>query len=331
MKQFFRFLTVGVFNTLLGYCVIFACMYLVKMTPETSNAAGYAVGLFVSYVLHRNFTFNSKQRKRDEIASFLIVFLVAYATNFVALLVFIHKLGFNEGLSQLLAGVVYVAASFIMNKYYVFKTIRGDLPKPRSDLTLLRLQMLKEFDCDAVDQLIYGVKAYTALQHLNLVADTKNIQTNPALDDADKDWLERLHEEDHYFLEEAEKLSTELAIVALYKKIEITTKSTVFIAYPDIPSKDLFQIKKMKKALKAKNIDINQLSHYASMDEIRCLNNVIKHGGLVDGELARYPIWKKGTSLSDLHGAYQRLAPLCVLYMRELVDILIQQHRNKGG
>ena len=125
MKQFFRFLTVGVFNTLLGYCIIFACMYLAKMTPEASNAAGYGVGLFVSYVLHRNFTFNSKQRKRDEIASFLIVFLVAYTTNFVALLVFIHKLGFNDGVSQVAAGVVYVAASFIMNKYYVFKISNG--------------------------------------------------------------------------------------------------------------------------------------------------------------------------------------------------------------
>ena len=324
MRQFFRFLTVGVFNTLLGYCVIFACMYLAKMTPEASNAAGYGVGLFVSYILHRKFTFNSKQRKRDEVAPFLIVFLVAYATNFVALLVFIHKLGFNVGLSQVLAGVVYVAASFIMNKYYVFKTIRADLPKPKSDLTLLRLQMLKEFDCDAIDQLIYGVKAYTVLQHQNLVADTENIQADPALDEADKDWLEHLHEDDHYFLEEAEKLSAELAIVALYKKIEITTKSAVLIAYPDIPSKDLFQIKKLKKALKAKKIDIHQLSHYASMDEIRCLNNAIKHSGLVGGELAMYPAWKKGASLSDLHSAYQRLAPLCVMYMGEMVDVLIK-------
>jgi putative flippase GtrA len=125
MKQFFRFLTVGVFNTLLGYCIIFACMYLAKMSPESSNVAGYGFCLFVSYFLHRNFTFNSKQRKRDEITRFLVVFLIAYASNFFALLVFIHKLSFNEGLSQILAGVVYVATSFILNKYYVFKISNG--------------------------------------------------------------------------------------------------------------------------------------------------------------------------------------------------------------
>jgi putative flippase GtrA len=32
MKQFFRFLTVGVFNTLLGYCVIFTYLYVANMS-----------------------------------------------------------------------------------------------------------------------------------------------------------------------------------------------------------------------------------------------------------------------------------------------------------
>lgn len=120
MKQFFRFLTVGVFNTVLGYCIIFACMYLAKMSPESSNVAGYAVGLVASYVLNREYTFNSKQNRRNEIIRFLAVFLVAYAANFAALLVLIHKIGIHEGVSQIFAGLIYVIASYVMNKYYVF-------------------------------------------------------------------------------------------------------------------------------------------------------------------------------------------------------------------
>lgn len=121
MKQFFRFLTVGVFNTVLGYCVIFACMYLAKMPPESSNVAGYAVGLFASYILNRKYTFNSKQNRKSEIIRFLVVFVVAYALNFLVLVILIHRIGTYEGVSQVLAGIVYVVASFIMNKYYVFK------------------------------------------------------------------------------------------------------------------------------------------------------------------------------------------------------------------
>jgi putative flippase GtrA len=98
-------------------------MYLAKMTPEISNVTGYAVGLVASYTLNRTYTFKSQQSRRSELIRFLIVFAVAYGLNFVALLILIHKLGLNSGLSQVLAGVVYVGISFIMNKYYVFKSM----------------------------------------------------------------------------------------------------------------------------------------------------------------------------------------------------------------
>ena len=121
MKQFFRFLTVGVCNTILGYCVIFASMYLANMSPESSNVTGYTVGLVASYILNRKYTFNSKQNRRSEIVRFLAVFVVAYASNFAVLVILIHRIGIHEGASQVLAGIVYVVASYIMNKYYVFK------------------------------------------------------------------------------------------------------------------------------------------------------------------------------------------------------------------
>jgi putative flippase GtrA len=121
MKQLSRFVAVGLFNTVLGYFVIFGCMYLVKISPEISNVAGYAVGLVASYILNRKYTFNSKQNQLNEIVRFLAVFFVAYASNFVVLIILIHGVGVHEGASQILAGLIYVIASFIMNKYYVFK------------------------------------------------------------------------------------------------------------------------------------------------------------------------------------------------------------------
>ena len=121
MKQLFRFLTVGILNTILGYCVIFACMYLVKMSPESSNVIGYSVGLIASYILNRKYTFNSKLNRRSEIIRFLAVFVVSYSLNFGVLVILIHRVEIHEGASQVLAGLVYVVSSFIMNKYYVFK------------------------------------------------------------------------------------------------------------------------------------------------------------------------------------------------------------------
>lgn len=125
MRQFARFVAVGIFNTLLGYAVIFACMYLAKMSAEASNVAGYAVGLVASYVLNRSYTFGSRARVSGEVIRFLVVFGIAYGLNFVALLVLIHVLDVHAALSQVLAGVVYVGASYLMNRFYVFKPSRA--------------------------------------------------------------------------------------------------------------------------------------------------------------------------------------------------------------
>ncbi|MDG7001057.1 MAG: GtrA family protein [Nitrososphaerota archaeon] len=125
MKQLLKFIAVGVLNSMLGYSVIFGCMYLGKMAPGTSNVAGYAVGLTVSYILNRRYTFNSKKSRRAEITRFMAVFLIAYALNLLVLLAMIHRFKMNADISQILSGVVYIAAAFIMNKYYVFQAIDG--------------------------------------------------------------------------------------------------------------------------------------------------------------------------------------------------------------
>lgn len=120
MKQFFRFLLVGVANTAFGYAIIFSVMYLMGASPEISNFVGYLAGLLLSYVLNRNFTFNSIQKRSVEFLRFLVVFCIAYAANFVALLFFIRVILVNPGISQILAGGVYIFASYLLNKYYVF-------------------------------------------------------------------------------------------------------------------------------------------------------------------------------------------------------------------
>jgi len=121
MKQFFRFFAFGVFNTILGYVVIFSCLYLIRLSPETSNVIGYSVGLISSYALNKKYTFGSVQSERFEKLRFLLVFAFAYSLNFIALVILIHKINIDECVSQILAGIVYSLISYNMNKYYVFK------------------------------------------------------------------------------------------------------------------------------------------------------------------------------------------------------------------
>ena len=121
MRQFSRYLVVGVLNTLWGYFVIFAFMYGLRWSPEASNIMGYAIGLVTSYALNRRFTFRSADTTAPEFARFLATFFVAFAANFATLALLVRVLEVHAGLSQILAGVVYVGTSYLLNRHFVFR------------------------------------------------------------------------------------------------------------------------------------------------------------------------------------------------------------------
>lgn len=119
-SRFFRYLAVGAFNTIFGYTIIFSGMYLLAMSPESSNALGYSLALLLSFVLNRTFTFKSTGHRSRELGRFLAVFLVAYSANLLALYVLVRVFFVNAAMSQVLAGIFYVGFSYAMNKSFVF-------------------------------------------------------------------------------------------------------------------------------------------------------------------------------------------------------------------
>ena len=125
-NSFLRFLIVGVFNTGFGYGLIFAFMYLARLSPELSNFLGYAIAILVSYQLNRHYTFAGGKKRAptsggSEWLRFLTVFAIAYAANYGTLLLLIYQLGVHPALSQVLAGVVYVGISYVLNAFFVFR------------------------------------------------------------------------------------------------------------------------------------------------------------------------------------------------------------------
>jgi putative flippase GtrA len=121
MKQFGRYLLVGLVNTGISYGIIFACMYALRLSPVVSNALGYAIGVCVSYALNSSYTFNAKRAGAGTVVRFVMVCGVAYLANLGMLVLLIEALHVHAGVSQILAGGVYVVSAFLMNKHYVFR------------------------------------------------------------------------------------------------------------------------------------------------------------------------------------------------------------------
>lgn len=123
VPQFVRFVLVGVANSALGYALIYIFMYFMSLSPALSNALGYGFGLIFSYLLHRLYTFRSRNPKRSEVSRFILVFALAYGANYATLRSLL-ALGFNPYLSQIPAGAIYVLTSYLLGKVFVFKARR---------------------------------------------------------------------------------------------------------------------------------------------------------------------------------------------------------------
>ena len=90
-------------------------------SPEVSNLAGYVVGIFVSYVLNKYFTFKKNKKSKKEFFKFALSMLIAYLLNFLTLLICYRILNIDKYLSQIIAGVIYTLSGFIFSKFYAFK------------------------------------------------------------------------------------------------------------------------------------------------------------------------------------------------------------------
>lgn len=95
-------------------------------------------------------------------------------------------------------------------------------------------------------------------------------------------------------LDDITDLSGQLSIVALYRVVELITKKILWQFY-DSQKVDRLAIKEIKELLlKDFNIKIEDIDSFSFIDELRCLNNAIKHQNIVTQKLAEYDGWVEG-------------------------------------
>ena len=93
-----RFLLVGMGNTLVSLAII-AALLASGTGPFTANAAGFACGFAMSFVLNRRFTFGMRGRARlFEVLPFAACMAAAYIVNLAVLGLFVDGLG--DGLGE---------------------------------------------------------------------------------------------------------------------------------------------------------------------------------------------------------------------------------------
>lgn len=116
----FRYLTVGVVNTAMGYGVILLLQWGWNVSPVLANASGYGLGMIVSYALNRWYTFQSHRSHSASVPLFFAATLLCYLLNVICLQFALQFMHWPAAIAQAAAVLAYTVSFYFASRYWVF-------------------------------------------------------------------------------------------------------------------------------------------------------------------------------------------------------------------
>lgn len=175
----------------------------------------------------------------------------------------------------------------------------------------------RNLDHEEIDEFIEHLEVSTRRRLKSLEQEYNTLTEDQFEDPRDLPSYQDHLSEQSIATEAARDLGGQLSIVALYKKVEGKTAKIVKKRLPSSSGKNLSYFKQLCEALP---FDIKAVNSFAAFNELRLLNNSIKHGGQVSQELASgFPNWTAGAEIESVGDAYSRLLPGVKAYVFDFV------------
>jgi putative flippase GtrA len=130
-KTFFRFIIVGIINTIIGSGLMFVLYNLFDVTYWFSSAANYIVGSIVSFFLNKYFTFSVKEWNLFMVIAFIlnigVSYFVAYglAKPLMNYLLRNNSLAIRENAALFAGMCLFTVINYIGQRTIVFKSRRN--------------------------------------------------------------------------------------------------------------------------------------------------------------------------------------------------------------
>lgn len=126
-RTFWKFILVGIINTIVGTSVMFLCYNAFHLNYWVSSAMNYIIGSIVSYFLNKYFTFQNKQRSWKIVIKFIInisvCYLIAYgvAKPLVARILSDQSVTIQENGAMLVGMCLFVGLNYLGQRFFAFK------------------------------------------------------------------------------------------------------------------------------------------------------------------------------------------------------------------
>ena len=124
---FWKFVLVGIANTLVGTTVMFVANNALHLSYWISSASNYVIGSIVSYFLNKYFTFQNKEKSVKQVVIFIfnitICYLLAYgfAKPIISWVLSNQSKPVQDNLSMLAGMGAFVVFNYLGQRIFVFK------------------------------------------------------------------------------------------------------------------------------------------------------------------------------------------------------------------
>ena len=175
----------------------------------------------------------------------------------------------------------------------------------------------KLFDTDGLDEFRDLVGSAVRRQERDLEKDAQSVKEMESDDDGHAEGY-AFHIEDRWMLlRDVDNLAGQLLIVALFRQAELHIKRVAKRTLTGVDTSKFFVFKSFKSAIP---FDIEALPKFSAFNELRILNNAVKHQGKVSDELStNFPVWKLDEDLVGLETTYERLKPELATFIASFV------------
>lgn len=124
--HFWKFVLVGVANTLLGSGIMFLFYNVFHLSYWVSSASNYIFGSILSYFLNKYFTFQSRERSRGELLRFAgnitLCYLLAYGAAKPLMRRLLAGAGttVQDNVAMLTGMCLFVGLNYLGQRFFVF-------------------------------------------------------------------------------------------------------------------------------------------------------------------------------------------------------------------
>lgn len=162
------------------------------------------------------------------------------------------------------------------------------------------IKSLVKFEVERIEKLLEQVERQNKRDQLYLEKEFEGLSRNQFESDYDYKSYMDTFSDDVYLLNDVKILSEQLAIISLHKLVEIRTVYEVsFHITSEEIKKQLHRIDIMKSELRKLGVQLNSIKYFKEMDELRLINNCIKHSGVANKGLLKYG-WQVGDKFENL-------------------------------